>query len=319
MERNEAIGIVRNHLLHGNFKMLREALETLIPELKEPESEDERIRRVLIEWVGRIKRYKEQGICSPETFNGISTDNILAWLEKQNETFTKKDVDDAYLKGVCDTKRELEKSIKIKRGKNYLCTKTHRYANEEWKEGTIYNALEDYALLNQGCAYYCPAWSKEEHNDCFREAELNRLKPKFEVEDWLKKYVDAGKQYEQKDPCKDCPYPNLNCHNFPCIKKKAFDLGKSVFECVKTEYEKMEQKPQRVISAEAKEAPFNYTNILSAEEHANLENLINKLAVSGIEQYNTQAATILFNNRYSLNNYETNKTKSKVNRASTRT
>jgi len=31
------------------------------------------------------------------------------WLEKQGETFTKKDVDDAYLKGVCDTKHELEK------------------------------------------------------------------------------------------------------------------------------------------------------------------------------------------------------------------
>lgn len=31
------------------------------------------------------------------------------WLEKQGETFTKKDVDDAYLKGICDAKRELEK------------------------------------------------------------------------------------------------------------------------------------------------------------------------------------------------------------------
>lgn len=38
----------------------------------------------------------------------------------------------------------------------------------------------------------------------------------------------------------------------------------------------------------------NYTNILSAEERTLLENLINKLAVSGIKQYNTQAAIILF-------------------------
>ena len=34
---------------------------------------------------------------------------ILDWFEKQGQTFTKKDVDDAYLKGVCDTKQELEK------------------------------------------------------------------------------------------------------------------------------------------------------------------------------------------------------------------
>jgi len=57
-----------------------------------------------------------------------------------------------------------------------------------------------------------------------------------------------------------------------------------------------EQKSQRIISAEAKEDLFNYTNILSAEENTTLENLINKLAVSGIKQYNTQVATILFKN-----------------------
>lgn len=34
---------------------------------------------------------------------------MIAWLEKQSQTFTKKDVDDAYLKGVCDAKHELEK------------------------------------------------------------------------------------------------------------------------------------------------------------------------------------------------------------------
>lgn len=43
-------------------------------------------------------------------------------------------------------------------------------------------------------------------------------------------------------------------------------------------------------------------------EKTNLENLINKLAASGIEQYNTQTATILFKNWHSLNNYETDKT-----------
>lgn len=33
----------------------------------------------------------------------------ITWLEKQGQTFTKKDIDDAYLKGISDAKHELEK------------------------------------------------------------------------------------------------------------------------------------------------------------------------------------------------------------------
>lgn len=58
----------------------RETIEYIFPELKE--SEDERIKKVLIGW---FKRYKEEDICGSEMFNGIPTDNILAWLEKQGE------------------------------------------------------------------------------------------------------------------------------------------------------------------------------------------------------------------------------------------
>lgn len=47
-----------------------------------------------------------------------TTDDIVneyySWLEKQGQTFTKKDVDDAYLKGICDAKHELEKQGKQK-------------------------------------------------------------------------------------------------------------------------------------------------------------------------------------------------------------
>lgn len=49
---------------------------------------------------------------SLDTYNQYGKADIdknIAWLEKQGQTFTKKDVDDAYLKGVCDAKSELEK------------------------------------------------------------------------------------------------------------------------------------------------------------------------------------------------------------------
>ena len=60
--------------------------------------EDERIRKALV-------RFHKSTI----DIDGIKGADILAWLEKQGQTFTKKDVDDAYLKGIIDAKNELEK------------------------------------------------------------------------------------------------------------------------------------------------------------------------------------------------------------------
>ena len=54
--------------------------EYIFPELQE--SEDERIRKVLIDYFNRYKEQEKHGI---KTFNGIPTDDILAWLEKQGE------------------------------------------------------------------------------------------------------------------------------------------------------------------------------------------------------------------------------------------
>ena len=157
----------------------KEKVEGFFPELAE--SEDERIRKEII---SIVKSYRESCI----TEGNHRFDDCIAWLEKLGKTLTKKDVDDAYLKGICDAKQELEKQDKyteINRGKNYLCTKTHKYAGEEWREGIKYFAAEDYTLINQGCAYYCPSWSKEEHNNFFKEVEYAEVTPKFKVDDWI--------------------------------------------------------------------------------------------------------------------------------------
>lgn len=61
------------------------------------ESEDEKIRKAIIELVKQ----------SSEILSKQNQNNMLTWLEKQG--YTKKDVDDAYLKGICNTKHELEK------------------------------------------------------------------------------------------------------------------------------------------------------------------------------------------------------------------
>lgn len=45
---------------------------------------------------------------------GTNLRDCLAWLEKQGETYTKKDVDDAYVEGIAFAKSELEKQSKQK-------------------------------------------------------------------------------------------------------------------------------------------------------------------------------------------------------------
>lgn len=73
----------------------------IFPELKE--SEDEKIRKAL------VNGFKDYEGWDEEWFDGITVRDAIAWLEKQSQTFTKKDVDNAYLKGVTDTKNEIEK------------------------------------------------------------------------------------------------------------------------------------------------------------------------------------------------------------------
>ena len=83
------------------MEYLKKGIEYIFPELAE--SEDEKIKKLLIEAV--IQVLQDQ-YCSNR---GVSKEKVVAWLEKQGQTFTKKDVDDAYLKGICDAKQELEK------------------------------------------------------------------------------------------------------------------------------------------------------------------------------------------------------------------
>ena len=57
--------------------------------LKRKESEDERIRKEII-------RIVDVWTHSSPVVNGIPRETLLAWLEKQGETFTKKDVEAYY-------------------------------------------------------------------------------------------------------------------------------------------------------------------------------------------------------------------------------
>ena len=64
-------------------------------------NEDEKIRKALIEY------FNEQ--CDMSDWNGVYGYQVVAWLEKQGTSYTKRDVDDAFVEGMALAKNELDK------------------------------------------------------------------------------------------------------------------------------------------------------------------------------------------------------------------
>lgn len=87
--------------LDGAYKNYRERLEFIFPEVKKNKKE----------WIEVIRQELKSYLDHREVKQISESDAILqwiAWLGKQ-DIFSKKDIDDAYLKGVRDTKNEIEK------------------------------------------------------------------------------------------------------------------------------------------------------------------------------------------------------------------
>lgn len=80
MNREEAIKIVKSHY-PANKQMLNEALEFLIPELKE--TEDEKIRKDLITFLDEIWHLGKNA--NFDKWGKSDCSNWIAWLEKQGE------------------------------------------------------------------------------------------------------------------------------------------------------------------------------------------------------------------------------------------
>ena len=91
---------MNNELLTENQ---RKMLLDIFPELTM--SEDERIRKALIEMI-----HDTTGDECEDCYH-VSKESVLAWLEKQGEkkNTRKREIDDAYLQGICDAKHEIEK------------------------------------------------------------------------------------------------------------------------------------------------------------------------------------------------------------------
>lgn len=77
--------------------LTRRCLEEIFPELRE--SEDDKIRKEIIYHIQHCD----------DTIDEQTEKRMVAWLEKQGTFYTKRDVDDAYIKGMAFAKDELEK------------------------------------------------------------------------------------------------------------------------------------------------------------------------------------------------------------------
>ena len=143
MTREEAIRILASSCISGSKQT--EALETLIPELRE--SEDEKIRKDIINLIYWLKG--NPSLCSQ--YYNDRYDGMLDWLEKQKEQKSiKMEVyEDGKGTTIC--------------GEDYKCKKDYKEGNCWYIKDVVYHCSRDGYLTDQnGISWSCtPEWFKE--------------------------------------------------------------------------------------------------------------------------------------------------------------
>ena len=133
--------------------------------VRKKESEDEKIRKVLIDY---FKRYKEQEECGVKKFYGIATNNILAWLEKQMQDGKKWIYEDVYLK---------EREQLYQDGVDDVLENPHKYGLEKQGESKFESCIQEGDKL-----------VTNEDGTHFNISQLERVakkEPRFEDGDWI--------------------------------------------------------------------------------------------------------------------------------------
>ena len=166
--------------LHGKTK---EEAERFFPELKE--SEDERIRTAILNHLKKMWGNCKDDIC------GVHVEDAIAWLEKQETSYTKKDIDDAYLKGITDTKNEIKKQHEA----NYqirkdIATFIFNYKGEikdraKWMNylGVKISFVEKQDNKKPQGKLALEAVNEEKVNN--KNCATDKVEPKFKVGDWV--------------------------------------------------------------------------------------------------------------------------------------
>lgn len=242
----EALELMKGCIPDGNgFVNIRPC--DIFPELRE--SEDERIRKALIKGFNEClissSHYPENAV---KYWHGIVIDDILAWLKKQGDK--DKLIEELgeykakYIQEVLQKHLEEQKPAWSEEGEKIrkaLIDFVQQYGDDfysqvskgraiAWLEKQKIDPRQKYlnALLVADNIYQMAM-----NDEMVAEAESKAIDALMKL--CITKYL-LGKHGEQKqDPCEHCNDVMLNCHNFPCIKKKAFEQGKSVSDIINEE------------------------------------------------------------------------------------
>lgn len=188
-KNNEALAIVKRMVIDGQIS--QEVAEKYFPELKE--SEDEKIRKALIDFFNR-------GAENGEQTNGVHDKDILAWLEKQGEEIIplKEIILNVWelgnywkelTKGICNTEHgtQLDYIVKHwKEGEHYI--KSFNKQGEQ-KPINIVTILNDY-FANTPKEQQNKDWEELKHLNNFgweliEQKSADKVEPKFHEGDWV--------------------------------------------------------------------------------------------------------------------------------------
>lgn len=179
MEKKEAMKILKDFHDKSALFLIRTALDTVIPELKE--SDCEMIRKELIShFKETIENIRSEEIITHESKVFIGKiRKWIAWLEKQGENISlpKFTYDDVLALQCC-----METAKKVQEDKEL-------YERLQ----SLHNRLYD--------AYWVEKQGKQKSiisNDALREGIAHFGITQYQIDNWLKKYVDVEKQGGQK-------------------------------------------------------------------------------------------------------------------------
>jgi hypothetical protein len=129
------------------------------------ESKDEKVRKHIISVLEDCWQ-----TCKNIDYDSSRIQEDIAWLEKQGTSYTKRDVDDAFVEGMAFAKNELEKQgekkpiDKIQPDKKYKCIASPRYST--FMIGEIYKPEDKFLCSLMNFCY-----------DCFEPIEDSEQKP----------------------------------------------------------------------------------------------------------------------------------------------
>lgn len=257
----------------------RYVLETLFPELKE--SEDERIRKILVEAVTQVLQDK---YCSNR---GVSKEKVVAWLEKQGELVNSlsKGLDNAHERIDELIQKNNELCIKLEKQGEQESTDKHepKFKVYDWcidnEDDIIFQIVKvldnTYTYrTNEGKEYSCTHYSLE------NEARLWTIQDAKDGDvlatpNYIYIFNSIDKETETiafycliKKSDKHFSFGDYRIHDeilnsTPATKKQYDILIKAMtdagytFNFEKKELKKIKQKSQRMVSAEVKEALYD--------------------------------------------------------------